>query len=1354
MQVEEIKKKERKASPCKDIFSLNISVFHYQIIDGIPVSHNFMSLFAGSAAEFYWPGVIKVVANQYGVHLTDDDINNMHWTEKHQWLQRNPVTVARQIDFIFEQLWGKVILSGVHPVGQILNYDIRKEMQGRGTAHFHSAVHVKDAPKLDEATDEEFAAFADKYISCSIPDPVTHPKLHHLVLSRQWHYHKNTCKKNKTKDCRFHYPKPPCSKTIVARPPEGETAEADKEFAANVLEKVYTVLLKIDLNDPPTLPELLQEAGITEEQYDNVIKIAHRKAHVIYQRKPSEAYINPYNPVILEALEANMDIQIITNIWACIAYITSYITKPEKAMSELMRKAAKEAPEGNLSSHLYHVANAMRKGREVSQHEAIMRLLSIPLRKSNTEVLFVPTDTKENRTRILKPRKVLDSMDEDDKNIYVPSIHDKYGNRPDDMESICLAQFAANYTTASSTSDVNSENTECCGDDACDEINDDDDDVHDVETNNEFQQSSHTTRSKREPITLKNGMGKMYKRLKPQVIRYHYISKLKDEEAYYHRLLLLYHPWRNEEELTIKESYKTLFLELEQDLMATINTFEPYTSEVDNTIETFDPDELLPEVWEQIGANIAASTEQDQDHPDNNVPDDQSMFIDPDLLPMDPTPKPRKKPATFTLGSTVQRPDGEYYALVRSLNEEQRRHFDFVYNWCTDKKHGLNPDPFYHFVSGGGGVGKSHLIHTMYEGAIRVLRKPGHNVDCPTVLLCASTGKAASNINGTTLHSAFGLPVKEKGKKVEYKKPSAQRTNTMRAMFVNLEIIIADEISMFGGESLEHLNLALQHIFENDLPFGGKSLITVGDLLQLNPVGDRAVFKPPTQGYSALAGSLWVQHFCIHVLKEIVRQKGDPVFAEILSRIRIGKHTQEDIKILSTCKNTNTDHFPDDTINIFVSNEQVRDYNKLKMEQFQNKITIVAQDSAKDNDTNTTAIAVNLNQNTHATGGLPGTLTLAIGIKVLVTKNLDIADHLVNGVTGTVKKISVNPQSPVNGTIFIKFDSEEIGAKAKKTSPHKTLVPIQAITAKFPLSKHSSVRVERKMYPLLECFALTSHKAQGSTYSFMKAVFTLPDNMKSLQQGQAYTILSRATSRQGLLLEGFTPDAIKVNESALKEMDRMTQNASFTWNHPLANIGARVCIGFLNITSLAAHASDLKADKNIQNLTALCLSETHVTHMSEDYNLPAFKTLHLPSEHGLAMFIRTNTEYVQHSFPVNIQCMSCLLQLASGPLCMLSVYRPPHTNKTAFLAELSKILAHFKEERILLGGDFNLPPDDPGLLKIAKNYQLQQCTPDTPTHRQGSTLDLIFTSLEGISAGVFPLPYTDHYLTWIELPTL
>lgn len=110
------------------------------------------------------PDCCKTIWRHYDL---DYIATEMDKKTKRNWLARNPVTIARHINFIFRKLWGNVILSGLHPVRQILNYDIRKEMQSRATAHFHSAVHVKEAPIIDKNSDEEVISFVDKYVRCS-----------------------------------------------------------------------------------------------------------------------------------------------------------------------------------------------------------------------------------------------------------------------------------------------------------------------------------------------------------------------------------------------------------------------------------------------------------------------------------------------------------------------------------------------------------------------------------------------------------------------------------------------------------------------------------------------------------------------------------------------------------------------------------------------------------------------------------------------------------------------------------------------------------------------------------------------------------------------------------------------------------------------------------------------------------------------------------------------------------------------------------------------------------------------------------------------------------------------------------
>ena len=69
---------------------------------------------------------------------------------------------------------------------------------------------------------------------------------------------------------------------------------------------------------------------------------------------------------------------------------------------------------------------------------------------------------------------------------------------------------------------------------------------------------------------------------------------------------------------------------------------------------------------------------------------------------------------------------------------------------------------------------------------------------------------------------------------------------------------------------------------------------------------------------------------------------------------------------------------------------------------------------------------------------------------------------------------------------------------------------------------------------------------------------------------------------------------------------------------------------------------------------------------------------------------------------------------------------------------------------IVLSGDFNMSPDENHVMALCQQLDLQQWI-TSPTHHHGSTLDLIFTSCPSTAANVFPLPFTDHYITWVTL---
>ena len=112
--------------------------------------------------------------------------------------------------------------------------------------------------------------------------------------------------------------------------------------------------------------------------------------------------------------------------------------------------------------------------------------------------------------------------------------------------------------------------------------------------------------------------------------------------------------------------------------------------------------------------------------------------------------------------------------------------------------------PFHIFLTGGGGVGKSHLIKTIYMSINKVLMYKGGNPEKPRILLLAPTGVAAVNIDGTTIHTALGINV---GGKL-YPLNDRQR-GILRNKLAEVKFIIIDEISMVSNVLLYQVHQRL-----------------------------------------------------------------------------------------------------------------------------------------------------------------------------------------------------------------------------------------------------------------------------------------------------------------------------------------------------------------------------------------------------------------------------------------------------------------------------------------------------------------------------------------------------------------
>ena len=173
----------------------------------------------------------------------------MGWSTKVNYLKRNPATVARQIDYVFKQLWGTVILSGMHPIGQILNFEDQKKFEIRGTEHMHAPIHILDIQEIDKNEDSEVVEFTDKYITCALPDETKYPEMNNLVKKVQTHHHTTTCRKKKSVTCRFNDPWAPTDKTRIVRSEE-KIDETIIKQGRKLIDKVHSYIVTAsDLSD-------------------------------------------------------------------------------------------------------------------------------------------------------------------------------------------------------------------------------------------------------------------------------------------------------------------------------------------------------------------------------------------------------------------------------------------------------------------------------------------------------------------------------------------------------------------------------------------------------------------------------------------------------------------------------------------------------------------------------------------------------------------------------------------------------------------------------------------------------------------------------------------------------------------------------------------------------------------------------------------------------------------------------------------------------------------------------------------------------------------------------------------------
>ncbi|APA10965.1 hypothetical protein SS1G_03340 [Sclerotinia sclerotiorum 1980 UF-70] len=443
------------------------------------------------------------------------------------------------------------------------------------------------------------------------------------------------------------------------------------------------------------------------------------------------------------------------------------------------------------------------------------------------------------------------------------------------------------------------------------------------------------------------------------------------------------------------------------------------------------------------------------------------------------------------------------------------------------------------FFTGSAGTGKSVLMRSIIAALKKKYVREGDRV-----AVTASTGLAACNIGGVTLHSFGGIGLGKEDVPSLIRK--IKKNNKAKLRWTRTKVLVIDEISMVDGDLFDKLEEIARGMRNNGRPFGGIQLVITGDFFQLPPVPD---YNQKSRGVKfAFDAATWgtAIHHTIG-LTEVFRQK-DPVFANMLNEMRLGKVSQDTIKAFAGMKRAI--NYEDDltATELFPTRNEVENSNTFRLRSLHGKS--YRYDAADSGSITDEGMREKLLSNMMA----PKSIELKKGAQVMLIKNMD--DGLVNGSLGKVvafmseKSFEIYDSNPdiLNEKEFSDAEEEHNRqsdlARFKQTNKELPITGISNNGRLFPLVRFSipdgtvrdllvqpeewkielpngEIQAQRTQLPLILAWALSIHKAQGQTLERVKI-----DLKRVFENGQAYVALSRATSQAGLEVQNFDPKKV------------------------------------------------------------------------------------------------------------------------------------------------------------------------------------------------------------------------------------
>lgn len=402
------------------------------------------------------------------------------------------------------------------------------------------------------------------------------------------------------------------------------------------------------------------------------------------------------------------------------------------------------------------------------------------------------------------------------------------------------------------------------------------------------------------------------------------------------------------------------------------------------------------------------------------------------------------------------------------------------------------------FLTGQAGAGKTYVLN-QYIDYLRTKGIP--------VAVTASTGIAATHMNGVTIHSWAGIGIKDKFEQSDFRRLKDRHELTDRLKAV--KVLIIDEVSMLHAKQLDLVDEVLRYFRESSEPFGGVQVVLSGDFFQLPPIGNKdettkEKFAFMSKVWIALANSLsgGSPKMKVCYLSEQHRQTDDETntlsLNEILNQIRAQSVTGAAIDALLA---TQTQTISENRTRLYTHNINVDKINQDEL----NKLTGDVKEFTAETFGEAALLEI-LKKNVRA----QEVLQLKVGAKVMFVKN-NANDNIYNGTLGQVIG-------------FIKDSEGDFLPKVQLDGGRDITVAYESWNIEdedgMPLASF-------RQLPLTLAWAITVHKSQGMTLSAAEV-----DLSKTFEVGQGYVALSRVRSLKGLKLLGMNQKSLLLDEFA------------------------------------------------------------------------------------------------------------------------------------------------------------------------------------------------------------------------------